>query len=89
MLKYAQAETTEGHGRERGVEGSDKVLVEPLCFLDLEAYSSNRGKVFLGKIYDEADTKVIEPLLEVCVSVKVLKQSEHDQLKNTQKLPGS
>jgi hypothetical protein len=42
MLKYPEAETTEGHGGKGGVEGSDEVLVEPLRLFDLKTYPRDR-----------------------------------------------
>jgi hypothetical protein len=46
-----------------GVLSPDEVLVEPLCLLYLEADSLDRCELFVGKVYDEADTEVIEPYI--------------------------
>lgn len=48
MLKYQEAELLEIHRGQGGVEGSDEVLVEPLCLFDLETYSLNGLEFFLG-----------------------------------------
>jgi len=39
MRKDEFGKIAEVHRRESWIEGPDKVLVEPLCFFDLEAYS--------------------------------------------------
>lgn len=61
MLEDTQTEAAEGHGREGGVQWTDKIFVEPLRFFNLEADARNRGEIFLGEIYYEADAEVVQP----------------------------
>ena len=46
VLKDPQAELAKIHGREIWIQWTDEVLVEPLCFLDLETYSLDRLELF-------------------------------------------
>jgi len=39
MLENEEAEAPEVHGRQARVKRADEILVEPLCFFDLEAYA--------------------------------------------------
>ena len=60
-MKYEQTEVSEVERGQIRVQRTYKVLVEPLCFFYLKAYSLNRFELFSWKIYDEAYAKVIEP----------------------------
>lgn len=55
----ALEERFQAEGRQGWVKWTDEVLVEPLCFLDLEAYSLDAGKFFCGYVDNEPDTEVI------------------------------
>ena len=66
MLEYPETERPEGERRERRIKGPNKVLVEPLRLLYLETYSFDRFELFGGKVYDKADTEIIEPLIDIC-----------------------
>ena len=61
MLKDAETECSQRHGREGWIQRADEIFVEPLGFLDLEAYSGDGGEVLLGKVDDEADAEVVQP----------------------------
>lgn len=50
MLKYKQAEVSEVEGRQVWVQGTYKVLVKPLCFFYLKAYSLDGFELFFGEI---------------------------------------
>ena len=56
MLKHAETEFTERHGRQRRVQRANEVFVEPLCLLDLKTDSFDRFKLFLREVNDEPDT---------------------------------
>jgi hypothetical protein len=63
MLEHELGELAQVHrGQVVGVERTDEVFVEPLCFLDLEAYSLHRLQFFIGKVDDEAHAEVVEPV---------------------------
>ncbi len=61
MRKDSFTEAAETHGWERGIEGSYKVFVEPLCFFDLEAYSRHFREVTFGEIHYKSDAEVVQP----------------------------
>jgi hypothetical protein len=61
VLKEPKTETTEGHGGKGGIEGADEILVEPLCFFDLETYSGYGREICFWQIDDKSYTEVIEP----------------------------
>lgn len=61
MLEDPQAKGPQGQRRQGGIKRTDEIFIEPLCFLDLEADSLDRGKLFWWKIDNETDTEVIEP----------------------------
>lgn len=61
MLEDELAEAAQVHGRQGRVLRPDEVLVEPLRLFDLEADSLDRGELFVGEVYDEADAEVVEP----------------------------
>lgn len=48
MLEDEEAELPQVHGRQSGFQRPDEVLVEPLCFLDVETYPRNSGQIFFG-----------------------------------------
>lgn len=55
MLKDAEGKGLEVERRQRRIQGTDEILVEPLCFFDLEADSLNGLEFFAGEIDNEAD----------------------------------
>ena len=63
MLEDAQAEVTEGERGQVRIERADEVLVEPLRFFDLKAYSLYGFQFFLWQIDYEAYTEVIQPCI--------------------------
>ncbi len=66
MLEDAQAEIPKGERGEVRIERADEVLVEPLCFFDLEAYSFDGFQFLLWQIDDEAYTEIIQPCNMEC-----------------------
>lgn len=56
MLEDPQAKGPQGQRRQGGIKRTDEIFIEPLCFLDLEADSLDRGKLFWWKIDNETDT---------------------------------
>lgn len=46
MLKYKKAKVSKIQGWQIGIQGTDKVLVEPLCLLHLETYPLDRLELF-------------------------------------------
>lgn len=54
MGKYEQAEVFEVEGRQVWVQGPYEVLVEPLCFFYLKAYSLDGFEFFFGEVDYEA-----------------------------------
>lgn len=61
MLEHEEHETAEVQGREVRVQGAYKIFVEPLGFLNLEAYSWDSLKVLLGEVDYESDAEVVQP----------------------------
>jgi hypothetical protein len=59
VLKDSQGERLKGERRQGRIERPDKILVEPLCLLNLEAYPLNRFQFFTRQVYNEADAQVI------------------------------
>jgi hypothetical protein len=63
VLEHELGELAQVHrGQVVGVERADEVFVEPLGFLDLEAYSLDRLQFFIGQVDDEAHAEVVEPV---------------------------
>jgi hypothetical protein len=63
VLEHELGESAQVHrGQVVGVERTDEVFVEPLGFLDLEAYSLDRLQLFIGQVDDEAHAEVVEPV---------------------------
>jgi hypothetical protein len=59
MLKDHLRESAKVERGQLGVQRSDKVLVEPLSLLDLEAYSLNGLQFIVRKVDDKANTEII------------------------------
>ena len=63
VLEHELGELAQVHrGEIVWVERADKVFVEPLCLLDLEADALNRLQFFIGQVDDETHAEVIEPV---------------------------
>ena len=63
VLEHELGELAQMHrGQVVGVERADEVFVEPLGFLNLEAYSLHRLQFFIGKVDDEAHAEVVQPV---------------------------
>lgn len=61
MLKYEKTEVAKVQRGKVGVERAYEVLVEPLRFFYLEAYSFDGLKLLKGKVDYETHTQVIQP----------------------------
>jgi len=55
-LRDTLEEGFQAERRERRIKRTDEVFVEPLCFLNLEAYALNAGEFFCGYVDDKSDT---------------------------------
>lgn len=54
MLEYEEAEISEIERRQVWVQRTDEVLVKPLCFFYLEAYSLDGFELFFREVDYEA-----------------------------------
>ena len=61
MFKDKQTEISKVQGGQIWVERTYEVLVEPLCFFDLKAYSLNGLELLSGEVDYEAYAEVIQP----------------------------
>lgn len=61
MLKYEQAEVSEVERRQLWIQGTYKVLVEPLCLLYLKAYSLDGFEFFFREVDYKAYAQVMQP----------------------------
>lgn len=61
VLEHLQAEGSQRHGWQGGVQGSDEVFVEPLRLFNLKTDARYRGEVLPGEVYDESDAEVVQP----------------------------
>ena len=65
VLEDEVRELAQVHRREAGgVQRADKVFVEPLGLLDLEADALHRQQLLAGQVDDEAHAQVVEPVNE-------------------------
>lgn len=74
MLKDAHRKCLERQRREGRIERPNKVLVEPLCLLHLEADTLDRLEFLPRQVYDKPNTQVIQPytLVEASLSQRKL-----------------